>query len=129
MTARKSNKAAEELAARMKRVAGAASTDVSKSVPQDASSAPALPAAAGPARVATPRTAPVRSTVDLQPLEHRGLRGKQVQIAELIGATSVHGSEVFRALLAELEADEGLAGGLLDRVAQRVRTIKQERRA
>jgi hypothetical protein len=58
---------------------------------------------------ATPRTKPVRVTVELQPVEHRGLRRLCDRYADELAVPQVAGAEVLRVLLELAQSDERLA--------------------
>jgi hypothetical protein len=58
---------------------------------------------------ATPRTKPVRVTVELQPVEHRGLRRLCDRYADELAVPQVAGAEVLRVLLELAQNDERLA--------------------
>jgi hypothetical protein len=57
----------------------------------------------------TPRTKPVRVTVELQPVEHRGLRRLCERYADDLEVPTVAGAEVLRVLLELAQGDEQLA--------------------
>ncbi len=81
----------EDLAARAAAVAGQAPTDV-----------PARP-------TRTPRTRPVRVTVELSPVEHRALRTWCAQTSADLDLPLVAGAEVLRVLLQLMRSDAALA--------------------
>ncbi|HZZ49769.1 MAG TPA: hypothetical protein VFE65_23000 [Pseudonocardia sp.] len=56
-----------------------------------------------------PRTRPVRVTVELSPMEHKALRQWCASTAADLDLPVVAGAEVFRALLALMQADETMA--------------------
>lgn len=71
-------------------------------------------AAAGPepkldAAARSPRTRPVRVTVELSPMEHKALRQWCAQTAGDLDLPVVAGAEVFRALLSLMRADPAMA--------------------
>ncbi len=73
-----------------------------------------------PARAAasTPRTKPVRMTIDLSPLAHERLRTRRNTLRGELGMVAdLPGAVVVRALLAELDADPNLAAAVRDRIA------------
>jgi hypothetical protein len=76
------------------------------------SRAPAAPAV---------RTAPVRITVDLSPVDHRNLKRWCDETAHQLGRASVAGADVVRVLLDRLHADPALARDVVDGLAQRIR--------
>lgn len=89
-------------------------------ITDDQPARPARPAPATPptSRPTTPRTKPVRMTVDLSPLAHERLRGHRNTLREELGvATDVAGAVVIRALLAQLDQDPKLAAAVRDRIA------------
>ena len=66
-------------------------------------------AVTSPRSKATPRTRPVRVTVELQPVEHRGLRRLCERYADELEVPTVAGAEVLRVLLKLAQTDEQLA--------------------
>jgi hypothetical protein len=68
------------------------------------------PPADEPARpTRTPRTRPVRVTVELSPVEHRALRSWCAETSADLDLPLVAGAEVLRVLLALMRADAALA--------------------
>lgn len=74
------------------------------------------------------RTTPVRVTVELQPLEHRGLKRAALDLADDIGVADVAGAEIFRALLAVLVDAEPEGKWLRGEVARRLEQSGGDRR-
>ena len=80
-------------------------------------SAPAHPRTSPPARRA-PRTATVRVTVELAPVEHRRLRRWCDRLADEIDAPTVAGAEIIRVLLGLLDTDADLAARVAAELAR-----------
>ena len=104
---------ADDIAARAARVTAhaAAAPD-----PEPVADAPTEPPVKRPAKAA-PRVRPIRQTVDLDPARHRWFKQWLSAAAAQLELPSVHGSDVFRALLEEMAGDPGLA----QRVTERLR--------
>lgn len=123
-----------EMAARAARVAGgeqAAPAPAPEPAPEPVRSN-AVSAARSRAVTAAPvRTDPVRTTVNLEPMEHRTLTRVRSTLAERSGLTTVAGAEVFRALLAELveQAETDPEGPLMLQVVQRLQAAGGRRRS
>lgn len=111
MTPPRSRRSAD-LAARAALIAGggerpaaaAESTPAASTSPTPPPAPPPPPAGGG-----APRTRPVRVTVELQPVEHRGLRRLCETYADELGVTQVAGAEVLRVLLDLARTDPALA--------------------
>lgn len=73
-------------------------------------------AAAAPERPPAPRARPVRVTTDLAPQTHRFLAQYASSVAQATGQARVPGSDVIRALIAELETSEHLRAVIQSRL-------------
>ena len=80
--------------------------------------APRAAPKAAPAKV---RTAPVRITVDLSPVDHRNLKRWCDDTALTLGRASIAGADVVRVLLDRLHSDPALAQQVIASLAQRIR--------
>lgn len=105
---------ADDIAARAARVAEHAAAAPEPAPVVDATE-PRPPAAKRPAKPA-PRVRPIRQTVDLDPARHRWFRQWLSRTAEQLELPSVHGSDVFRALLEEMAGDPELAARVTERL-------------
>lgn len=112
-------------AAQARTAAGTPPAAAEQLVPPTPSVAPIADRAEPPRTVATPvqkvRTAPVRITVDLSPVDHRNLKQWCDNTAEQLGRASIASAEVVRLLLDQLHADPALAQAVTAGLAQRAR--------
>jgi hypothetical protein len=97
-----------DLAARAAAVAGARPEPRPDEQPADPGADGEQPGRAA-ATSRTPRTRPVRVTVELSPMEHKALRQWCAATAADLDLPVVAGAEVFRALLSLMRADPGMA--------------------